>query len=610
MKKSTKKLNILRLLALLVICSTLFSLTTLAALAAEGGSFGDGTSWILEAGTLTINGSGEMPSYRDSNLPPWYESREQIVRIVVSDKITSIGSFAFYGCNNLVAVSIPNSVKTIGSYAFASCERLTSVQMGGSVSSIGNGAFYDCFSLESIRLPYGLTSIGSQAFYRCESLVSISVPADVRTMGDSVFAYCEKLVRAEIHARIKELPAWTFYGCSLLTEVHLAETISDIENNGFKKCEELSTVFFSGTEKQAEKIEEKISNDVSSFEVSGFVTNEKIPETTTSGIRVEKNENTSVQTDTVVVQNDNVSLNYTVERTYDTTTQKTNHTADVVVTIESKDSWKSAGDEVIKALNNITNTYSKISTSKSTTVTAYVKNNVQVSSGFLNRLAGRDVALTVILSNGSSWTLNCRDLEILAEAEDDDEGVGYSHTLKEAPAAAVEKLETDDCYRLVFDETVKQKAEVVVQLPTQSAVHTNAFLYQIEEDGTYKRLQGTAVDDEGRAHFYIASADKYSDYIIGLDVKGEDTSDVIIPDELMPSPSSTPGRLGSALERLENVQYVETGRVYSMGFGYGGLTWIIIGVLVGTTIVVGAIMTIWNKSRNAKMLKSKEQVAI
>lgn len=613
MKQSTKKLNTLRFLAFLVICSTLIGLGAVSASALESGACGEQTGWVLEAGTLTITGTGEMKNYRDSELPPWYEFREQIVRIEVSDKVTSIGSFAFYGCKNLVSAYIPNSVKTIGSYAFASCERLSSVHMGGSVSHIGNGAFYGCYALESIRLPYGLSYLGSQAFYRCESLRSVSVPSDVRTMGDSVFAYCKSLVRAEIYALIQELPAWTFYGCSQLTEVHLAETINDIDNNGFKKCDSLSTVFFQGSEKQAEKIEEKISNDVSSFQVSGYITSEEMPESTTSGSHVEKDETTSVQTDTVVVQNDKIILNYTVERTYETTTNKGSYVADVVVTVESNDSWTTVGDEVIKALTNINSTYSQISTPRRTTVTAYVRNNVKVSRAFLNRLAGREVELTVVLSNGSGWTLNCEELKIVDIEED--AGVGYSHTLKEAPAEVVEKLGTEDCYRLIFDESVEQKAEVVVQLPTQNAVHSNAYLYQIEEDGSYKKLQAVAVDDAGCAHFYIASTDKYSDYIIGLDVEGEDTTEVIIPDELMP-PQNNPTASGttsgithgsSALERLEQITYVETGRNYHMGIGYGGLTWILIAVLVGTTVLVGGIMLMWNKSRKARMKYSKEQ---
>ena len=603
MKRPTKKLNIMRFLAFLLICSTLISFSALSASALESGASGDNISWVLDAGTLTITGTGEMTNYRDSELPPWYEFRDQIVRVVISDKITAIGNCAFYGCKNLTTVTLPNSVKSIGSYAFASCKRLATVHMSGSVSSIGNGAFYSCSALESIRLPYGLSYLGSQAFYRCESLKSISIPSDVRTMGDSVFAYCKGLVRAEVYARINMLPAWTFYGCSQLSEILLAETISDIDNNSFKKCDSLSIVYFSGNEKQAEKIEDKISEDVVSFDVTGYITGETMPESTTSGVYEEKDESTSVQTNTVVVQNDNYILNYTVERIYRKSTNTATYTANLVLTIENDKVWDEAGAAVVKALNDIGSTYGETSTAAGTTVMMYVKNNISVSRAFLNRLAGREVKLSVSLSNGSGWSIDCRDLKVQDVSESP---VGnYSHTLQEVSKEVGEQLGTDDCYRIVFDESVSQKAEVVVQLPPQTATNTNAFLYQIEEDGSYKKLQGVAVDNNGCANFYINSVDKMTDYVIGLDVIGESTDDVIIPDELITGIPSNPIYGSSALDRLENIQYVESSRNYHMGIGYGGLTWILIAVLVVTTIIVGGIMLIINKSQKMKMQMRK-----
>ena len=604
MKRPVNKLNIMRFLAFLLICSTLISFAALSASALESGASGDNIRWVLDAGTLTITGTGDMTNYKDSELPPWYEFRDQIVRVEISDKITSIGSFAFYGCKNIVSVCIPNSVKTIGSYAFASCTRLTSVQISGSVSYIGDGAFYSCYALESIRLPYGLSYLGSQAFYRCESLKSIYVPSDVKTMGDSVFAYCKSLIRAEIYARIDEIPAWTFYSCGMLTEVYLCETISDIDNNGFKKCEALSTVFYPGTEKQAKKLEEKISDEVATFESTGYITNEKMPETSTSGSYVEKENNIVVNTDMSIVQNSQIVLSSTVENTYKLdSNKKGTYTADVVLTVESDKYWAVAIDEVTKALNNITKSYIDISTVQRTTVKIYLENNVKFSKAFLNSLAGKDVELVVVHANGSSWSMNCKDVQV---SDLDSEYISnYSHTLKEVSAEVREKLGTDNSYRIIFDESVEQKAEVVVQLPPQTAANTNAFLYQIEEDGSYKKLQGVAVDDKGCASFYLGSVDKFNDYIIGLDVPHEDTSDVIIPDELITGTPSSPIYGSSALDRLENIQYVESARNYHMGVGYGGLTWILIAVLVVTTIIVGGIMLIINKSQKAKMQMRK-----
>ena len=78
--------------------------------------------WSLDsAGTLSITGSGKIPNYTSSN-PPWWHSKKKyqdmIKLIVLSEKVTQIGTSAFYGCKNLETINIPASVVTIGKKAF------------------------------------------------------------------------------------------------------------------------------------------------------------------------------------------------------------------------------------------------------------------------------------------------------------------------------------------------------------------------------------------------------------------------------------------------------------------------------------------------------------
>ena len=112
----------------------------LSANAEKSGSCGPNLKWLLtDDGVLTISGKGEMDDYRFS---PWRDSG--VKRIIIGNRVTTIGGYAFSGCRSLTSVTIPNSVTTIGSEAFSDCHSLTSVNIPNSVTTIGGSAFCNC----------------------------------------------------------------------------------------------------------------------------------------------------------------------------------------------------------------------------------------------------------------------------------------------------------------------------------------------------------------------------------------------------------------------------------------------------------------------------------
>ena len=71
--------------------------------------------------------------------------------IPTDGSVTSIGSYAFYGCTGLKNITIPDSVTSIGDYAFMDCTGLTSVTIPDSVTSIGERTFQGCRGLKRIN---------------------------------------------------------------------------------------------------------------------------------------------------------------------------------------------------------------------------------------------------------------------------------------------------------------------------------------------------------------------------------------------------------------------------------------------------------------------------
>ena len=98
---------------------------------------------------------------------------------VIPNSVTSIGDYAFYGCEGLTSIEIPNSVTSIGEHAFDFCESLTSVEIPNSVTSIGDGAFNYCESLTSITFK-GSTppEFGNYVFKDVNKSIPVYVPVN------------------------------------------------------------------------------------------------------------------------------------------------------------------------------------------------------------------------------------------------------------------------------------------------------------------------------------------------------------------------------------------------------------------------------------------------
>jgi hypothetical protein len=131
-------------------------------------------------GTAVADTTNSLASNRANRTMP--------VSITLPAGITSIGNFAFHGCNSLTSIELPAGITSIGNYAFQSCISLASIELPASLTStsIGNYAFRYCSALTTVSLP-SATSIGADAFSNCAALTTVSLPAATSIGADAFY---------------------------------------------------------------------------------------------------------------------------------------------------------------------------------------------------------------------------------------------------------------------------------------------------------------------------------------------------------------------------------------------------------------------------------------
>ncbi len=154
----------------------------------------------------------------------------------IPNSVTSIGNYAFVGCDSLTSITIPDSVTSVGDSAFLSCTSLTSITIPDSVTSIGTEALSCCTSLTSVMIGNSVTSVGEMTFYGCNSLTSITIPDSVTSIGNSAFSSCTSLTSVMIGNSVTSIGNRAFSGCNSLTSITIPDGVTSIGDSAFNNC--------------------------------------------------------------------------------------------------------------------------------------------------------------------------------------------------------------------------------------------------------------------------------------------------------------------------------------------------------------------------------------
>lgn len=184
-----------------------------------------------------------------------------LTRLILPDKLKSIGMRAFYGCRNLTgSLIIPEGVIDIQQGAFTGCRSLTSsLSLPSTLKYIGNGqddhkgtfdetkdegndyyngVFSDCGFTCELKIPDGVELIRGYAFNNCHGLYgSLRLPDKLKRIGEHTFFLCKNLSGSlEIPQGVVDIPNEAFTGCGFDGTLTLHDGIISLGNAAFKDC--------------------------------------------------------------------------------------------------------------------------------------------------------------------------------------------------------------------------------------------------------------------------------------------------------------------------------------------------------------------------------------
>ena len=203
---------------------------------------GDIAGWC----NIEFGNSDANPIPRSHN---FYINDQEIKDLVIPNNVTSIGSYAFYGCSSLTSVTIPNSVTSIGDYAFEGCSSLTSPLYNAHCFAYMPTSYSGAYTI-----PEGIEQIAGGAFGNCSSLTSIIIPNSVTKVGGGIYYGCFLLESIVLSENITSLPHWQekwyYYGffdqCKSLTSITIPNSVTSIGEDAFQGCSSLTKTNYTG----------------------------------------------------------------------------------------------------------------------------------------------------------------------------------------------------------------------------------------------------------------------------------------------------------------------------------------------------------------------------
>lgn len=206
-------------------------------------------------------------------------------KVIISDEVVNIQSYAFYGCKQITEIILPKTLERIGYDGSSSTTRnvsfaytgITSLYLPQTVKDLGGDLFLgtninkvevsdlntflkvsshssfggnaDLYAngqlVTEVNIPEGTTYLGRN-LSGVKSLKKVTIPDSLKD-GYGCFENCRNLEEVIFKGtpQIKEM--WEiFKGCSSLKSVHIPASVTEFVNQPFEGCN-LESVYYDGT---------------------------------------------------------------------------------------------------------------------------------------------------------------------------------------------------------------------------------------------------------------------------------------------------------------------------------------------------------------------------
>lgn len=197
---------------------------------------------ILEAINLkeakVVNAKYDVSGKTQDDIIPSnaFINKKSLCHFTFPEKITYIGSEAFYNTSLSGALIIPDDVTEIGDSAFSGT-LIGSVAFPSRLNGIGGYAFRNCTSLTgTLTLPETLTYIGPHAFNSCSFTGELHLPNNLEEIGEWAFFSAGSFVGdLLLPDKIKKVFSYTFKDCGFTGSVNLNNVV-EFGEYSFASC--------------------------------------------------------------------------------------------------------------------------------------------------------------------------------------------------------------------------------------------------------------------------------------------------------------------------------------------------------------------------------------